>query len=78
MKKIKDLMEVRSPPGDLPDPGIAPMSPALAGRFFTAESSAQLAANQHAYLEKQDKIYTPSSVAEFMLGAYFKSQFHLW
>ena len=23
------------PPGDLPDPGIEPMSPALAGRFFT-------------------------------------------
>ena len=22
------------PPGDLPDPGIRPMSPALAGRFF--------------------------------------------
>ena len=29
-----------SPPGDLPDPGIEPVypaSPALAGRFFTAE-----------------------------------------
>ena len=29
------------PPGDLPDPGIKPMSPAspaLAGRFFTAET----------------------------------------
>ena len=25
------------PPGDLPDPGIKPVSPALAGRFFTAE-----------------------------------------
>ena len=25
-------------PGDLPDPGIKPTSPALAGRFFTAES----------------------------------------
>ena len=24
-------------PGDLPDPGIKPMSPALAGRFFTTE-----------------------------------------
>ena len=24
-------------PGDLPDPGIKPESPALAGRFFTAE-----------------------------------------
>ena len=26
-----------SPPGDLPDPGIKPVPPALAGRFFTAE-----------------------------------------
>ena len=25
-------------PGDLPDPGITPASPALAGRFFTAEA----------------------------------------
>ena len=25
------------PPGDLPDPGIKPASPALAGGFFTAE-----------------------------------------
>ena len=25
------------PPGDLPDPGIEPTSPALAGRFFTTE-----------------------------------------
>ena len=25
--------------GDLPDPGIEPMSPALVGRFFTAEPS---------------------------------------
>ena len=26
------------PPGDLPDPGIEPVPPALAGGFFTAES----------------------------------------
>ena len=25
------------PPGDLPDPGIEPVSPALAGRFFIIE-----------------------------------------
>jgi len=25
------------PPGDLPKPGMEPVSPALAGRFFTAE-----------------------------------------
>ena len=30
------------PPGDLPDPGIEPMSPALAGRFFTTEPGLQL------------------------------------
>ena len=26
-----------SPPGDLPGPGIEPMSPALAGKFFTTK-----------------------------------------
>ena len=25
-------------PGDLPDPGLKPVSPGLAGKFFTAES----------------------------------------
>ena len=29
-------------PGDLPDPGIEPMSPALAGGFFTAEPPGRL------------------------------------
>ena len=28
------------PPGDLPDPGIKPASPALAGGFFTTEQPA--------------------------------------
>ena len=28
-------------PGDLPDPGIEPMSPAFAEGFFTAESSGE-------------------------------------
>ena len=28
-----------SPPGDLPDLGIEPMSPALAGRFFTSSTT---------------------------------------
>ena len=31
-----------SSPGDLPDPGIEPRSPALAGRFFTTESLGKL------------------------------------
>uniref|UniRef100_A0A8B9W313 60S ribosomal protein L29 n=1 Tax=Bos mutus grunniens TaxID=30521 RepID=A0A8B9W313_BOSMU len=30
------------PPGDLPDPGIEPMSPALTGRFFTTEPPGSL------------------------------------
>ena len=29
------------PPGDLPDPGIKPASPALTGRFFTTEPAAE-------------------------------------
>ena len=29
-------------PGDVPDPGIDPVSPALAGGFFTTESSGKL------------------------------------
>ena len=29
------------PPGDLPDPGIEPASPALAGRFFTTSATYQ-------------------------------------
>jgi len=32
------------PPGDLPDPGIEPMCPALSGRFFTTEPPAAAAA----------------------------------
>ena len=27
------------PPGDLPDPGVEPLSPALAGRFFTTSAT---------------------------------------
>ena len=35
--RILELVVISSP-GDLPDPGIEPMSPALADRFFTTES----------------------------------------
>ena len=34
------------PPGALPDPGIEPMSPALAGRFLTAEPPRKPLRNQ--------------------------------
>ena len=33
------ILEPFPSPGDLPDPGIEPKSPVLAGRFFTAEPS---------------------------------------
>ena len=35
--RILELVVISSP-GDLPDPGIEPVSPALADRFFTTES----------------------------------------
>ena len=34
-------------PGDLPDPGIKPVSPALAGRFFTTEPPEEPNMNQN-------------------------------
>ena len=34
---LKPSLENFEHPGDLPDPGIEPISPALAGVFFTAE-----------------------------------------
>ena len=37
------------PPGDLPDPGIEPislMSPALAGRFFTTSATCEVSSRQ--------------------------------
>ena len=42
-------------PGDLPDPGIEPMSPAspsLAGRFFTTEPAGKLTSSRGEYLYK--------------------------
>ena len=35
------------PPGDLPEPGIEPVSPALAGGFFTSEPSVQFSSVSH-------------------------------
>ena len=37
------------PPGDLPDPGIEPASPALAGGFFTTEPPGKLELLAFAY-----------------------------
>ena len=35
--QILEWVAISSSPGDLPDPGIEPTSPALTGRFFTTE-----------------------------------------
>ena len=40
-----------SSPGDLPDPGIEPWSPALAGGFFTTEPAGKPSVAQKAYEE---------------------------
>ena len=37
ISQAKILDRVFPSPGDLPDPGIEPTSPALAGRFFTTK-----------------------------------------
>ena len=37
-------------PGDLPDLGIEPTSPELAGGFFTTSTSTWEAANMHTYI----------------------------
>ena len=37
------------PPGDLPNPGVERMSPALAGGFFTTESPGSLQTNPYGF-----------------------------
>ena len=41
-----------SSPGDLPDPGIEPASPALAGGLFTNETRGSHAVNEHHTLKR--------------------------
>ena len=40
-------------PGDLPDPGTEPMSPALAGEFFTTEPPGYYMSTLQLYLNKK-------------------------
>ena len=42
-------------PGDLPDPGIRPGSPALAGRFFSTEPPGKPVLHLHSYQKKKKK-----------------------
>ena len=42
-----------SPPGDLPNPGIGPASPALAGRFFSTEPPGKPHKHSDIYIKVQ-------------------------
>ena len=44
-------------PGDLPHPGIEPLSPALAGRFFTTSATKENLTAAHSAIAKEN---TPS------------------
>ena len=50
-------------PGDLPDPGLEPASPALAGVFFTAEPPGKPCADleEALHIEQSPKIYNDSN-----------------
>ena len=49
-------------PGDLPNPGIQPTSPALAGRFFTTEPLGKPKIFQHISLKINDDIMTSKKI----------------
>ena len=53
-------------PGDLPDPGIKPMSPALAGRFFTSEPPAKPRVERRDVATRQE-IPWPFSTLRYIL-----------
>ena len=54
----------RSPPGDLPNPGMEPVSPVLAGRFLTAEPPG-----------KQILLYVNGFTLWILLYVNFKSEY---
>ena len=58
-------------PGDIPDPGIKPRSPAVAGRFFTTEPREDIKKNiwlNHCYAETDSDIETRSVVFKRVQG----------
>ena len=69
------------PPGDLPDPGIEPRSPALAGGFFTTELPGKLymwnkkkndtdeliLQNRNMYFPKQKYVYSQTNKTNLCL-----------
>ena len=73
------------PPGDLPDPGIepgSPVSPALAGRFFTTEPPGKQRSQRYLFKEmkllagKFYTIYKRSSNIPFILNGIFCKKEH--
>jgi len=51
------------PPGDLPNPGVEPVSPALAGRFFTTEPPGQPNKKANIYKPRRCLPQNPTTLA---------------
>ena len=67
------------PPGDLPDPGIKPVSPALAGRFFTTEPPGKPTPCQ--WVERGNSYPCKTIFSFFLLNSkerYERSRWLLW
>ena len=54
------------PLGDLPDPGIKPVSPALASRFFTTEPHGKLHSNTYYRYDPENIIYCLRFISSFI------------
>ena len=64
-----------SSPGNLPDPGIEPESPALAGKFFTTEPPGETYANKASLQKKTDiAFFTCQAGLNAFCGLSTKSQ----
>ena len=55
-------------PGDLPDPGIEPASPALAGGFFTTEPPGKPLGQPHSLPKEHDLRALMTFILELTLG----------
>ena len=66
------------PPRDLPDPGIKPASPALAGRFFTTELPRRSPAHSLGLYFQQatlrDEIVSAAGIKEVLLTGCYKTE----
>ena len=73
------------PPGDLPDPAMeptSPMSPALAGRFFTTSATWEKPQYQHMHRLKRNTeeslLHNLNKAAQDYFWGFFYLKFHRW